>query len=182
MLVVLSWLMLTSEHLGASVSHAQGKSTTAALKCQGEEQDSWLSEWRTIVEQDKLYLYAVKLFNLPVECEAKITETFNGAKFGTLLFAFAGGNVLSIETFPPEASRVTLKVPQGFPDEGEAHAALEHYTQHIGVNIDWSKPVERTDGEQQLKTFSAPEQGLNAGATMIYKHQKLIEIGLHMAL
>lgn len=147
-----------------------------------EAEDPWLSAWQEQVKGNRLYLYAVKLFKAPTGREGKVTGTFDDIKYGIVKFTFAGGGVLEIETFPPESSRVTLRVPQGFSNDKEAGRVLEQYVREIGLEIDWSKPREEASGEIKTLYYEHEEPAYNATAVMVYKGTKLIEIGFSMAL
>lgn len=181
-LIFLLFITLFSIYLVAPNGLIHAKEKNSTLKCQGEEKDPWLSAWRANMEKDKLYLYAVKLFNTPISCEGKVTDSFDDIKFGILKFTFTGGNELRIETSPPETSRITLRVPRGFPNEKEACAVLEQYVREIGLHIDWSKPRKQTTSDMTVNSFNYPDPDLNAAATMIYKKTKLIEIGVYIVL
>lgn len=179
-------LLICSMSLGAcfagATGHAAGKGGGQAPGEQRVERDPWLSAWKAVLEEDRLYLYAVKLFGAPTGCEGKITATFEDEKFGIMRFAFAAGSELQIETAPPETTRLTLKVPGGFPNENEARAILEQYVREIGLKIDWSKPVEETTADGNTKILRYSDRGLDATAVMVYKGGKLIEMGYQMAL
>ncbi len=123
-------------------------------------QDPWISNWRKIIEQGQLYQYAIKLFNDPVDYEGKITDTFDGNKYGVTQFSFSGGGILKIETFPPESSITTLRVPNGFPNENDAGSFLKQYLRDIGLNIDWSKPKSRLPMTRRLLNFMTQLRGL----------------------
>lgn len=146
------------------------------------EAEQWLRNWIERAGQGRLYLYAVKLFNAPIDYKAEITDAFDGQYFGTLMFIFSGDNTLTIETFPPESSRITLSVPKGFPDEREACLMLEQYLKEIGLDIDWSKPARRVNGVEQTVSFGPLDQEFNAGAFQIYESGKLVKIGYYLAL
>lgn len=145
-------------------------------------QDPWLSNRKKIIEQGQLYRYAVSLFNEPTDYEGKITTTFDGNKFGIVRFSFSGGGELKIETLPPESSITTLRAPSGFPDENDVGSFLKQYLQDIGLKIDWSKPEEQISNDEKIVKFYDPVPGFNATAIMVYKDNKLIEIGVSKAL
>lgn len=182
--LLLICLMSLGACFAGATGHAADEELSQTLSGQGVESDPWLTAWKAILEEGKLYLYAVKLFGAPVGCEGAVTTTFDDAKYGIMRFAFPEGAELLAETFPPEASRLTLKVPQGFPDEKEALAVLERYVCDIGLKIDWSKPEEETTGNGSTRTvrYFDPDPGLNAAAVVVYKDGTLIGMGYQMAL
>ncbi len=181
-LIAFFYLTMIPWYLDYPVSRAQEKEIKNSIASPEDEQEHWLSQWRGNAEKDQLYLYAVKLFKAPDNCEAKITGTFEGNHFGILLFTFAGGAKFTLETFPPESSRITLRVPNGFPDKQEACRVLEQYVLKIGVVLDWSKPKQQANGAELIRSFHPLDPELNATAIQVYKNNKLIEIGFSMAL
>ncbi|MGE5551761.1 MAG: hypothetical protein ACM3ZC_14700 [Bacteroidota bacterium] len=168
-------------HPAGPLGPARAAEKNPAQMDENNGEDPWLAHMRACAEEDQLYRYAVKLFGVPVNCEGKITDTFDDMKFGIIRFTFAGGNELELETYPPEAFRAVLRVPRGFPNEREAREVLAQYIEQIGPRIDWSKPGEETarDGTRVLN-YEDPE--INAAATMVYRNAALVEIGFHMAL
>jgi len=181
-LTVILCLAMIYWFLDYPVCHSQEKKINGKTQSHSKEQEDWLAKWRADFEEDQLYLYAKKLFKTQVDCKAKVTDTYNGQNFGTLLFIFAGDNELKLETFPPESSRITFRVPKGFPDEQEAHMVLEQYVRKIGVSLDWSKPEQNIIGTERILSFNTLESGDNATAFQVYQNRMLIEIGFSKAL
>jgi hypothetical protein len=181
-LIAFFYLTMIQWYLEYPISQAQEQEIKNTIKSPEAEQERWLSQWRDNAEKDQLYRYAVKLFKAPVDCEAKITNTFEGNHFGTLLFIFTGDAELKLETFPPESSRITLRAPNGFPNKREACYVLEQYVRKIGVGLDWSKPKQQKNGAELIKSFHPFDPELNATAIQVYKNKKLVEIGFNMAL
>lgn len=179
-----SFLILigTLSCLVGPVGPVYGNEINEDLSCQKAAGERWLSDWKIAIEQGEFYRYAVKLFNTPVECQGKITDTFDGNYFGIMQFYFSSGVELKIETFPPESSITTLRVPNGFPDESDTRSFLEQYLRDIGLRIDWTKPEERTANGEKIIEFYDPKPGFNATAIMVYKNKKLIKIGYSIAL
>lgn len=169
-------------YLEYPISQAQKKEIKNTINSPEDEQERWLLQWRDNAEKDQLYLYGVKLFKAPIDCETEITDTFESNNFGTLLFIFTGSAKFKLETFPPESSRITLRVPNGFPNMREACFVLEQYVRKIGVSLDWSKPKQQKNGLEMIKSFHPLDPELNATAIQVYKNKKLIEIGFNMAL
>jgi hypothetical protein len=174
----------TAANSQAIATSAQADSPTTMKDCSDESKDGELSGWeRMIKDEHDIYLYAVKLFNQPMTCKGDVESNADENRVGTIVFTFAGGSTFSIEASPPETSMTILRAPGGFPDEKEARSILEQYSQEIGVHIDWSKPKEESRmGDEQVFTYWDPDEGLNAGADMVYKDKKLVEIRFHMAL
>jgi hypothetical protein len=151
------------------------------LRCRGGERDPWLADWRARADGDGLYRYAVERFGAPLACEGRRTGEAGEAVFGTLRFELRDGAAVSFETYPPEASRVTLLAPGGLGDEAEARAALERYARGVGLAIDWSKPEARSEGARRVTAFSDPEPGLNAAAELIHEGDRLVGLALRLA-
>jgi hypothetical protein len=167
--------------LGISISRAEGMSTTPSLICKGNEDATFLSEWEKRVEKDKLYLYAIKLFNMPLECKATVSSIDENNKFVMLLFSFTDGNVFSFENYVPNGFTSTLKAPKGFPDEKDAQSVLEAYSRYMGAKIDWTRPERSTEEGNQVEIFGDSRSGINKSAVMVYKNNRLVEIEFGVA-
>jgi hypothetical protein len=126
--------------------------------------------------------WAVERLGAPRSCEAAVTTTFEGAKFGWLQFAFKDGGTLAVETLPPETSRVLLSLATGFKSEEEGRELLERYAGNIGFAIEWSDPEERDESGKRVLTYWVGDPGHNAGASLVYVENRLTAIGFSMAL
>jgi hypothetical protein len=151
--------------------------------CEGADVDPWISDLRARVESyHGLYRFAVEWLGAPISCEGEITMEFDGAMFGSLLFAFGEGASLSVETMPPETSIALLRAPSGLADVEAVRAALRDHAEGIGLAIDWSTPEVTSEGGEVVHTFWDPEPGLNASASLIYASDALVGIRVSMAL
>lgn len=180
--LILGLCLIPAGYWSEPTGFVYGNETLPAPNRQAVEEDPWLSDWRQIIMQDQLYQYAVSLFSGPINFEGKITTVFDGNKFGIARFSFSGGGEFRIETLPPESSITTLRAPNGFPDENDVGSFFKQYLQDIGLKIDWSKPEEQISNDEKIIKFFDPVPGFNATATMVYKDNKLIEIGVSMAI
>ena len=153
-------------------------------QCEAPDVDPWVADFRSRIESyDDLYRFAVERFGPPVSCEGAIGSEFDGMLFGRLLFTFEGGITYSVETMPIETSISVLRHPTGFQDPEAMRQALARDAEAIGLRIDWSVAPEvmEVDGEV-IHSYSDPEGGLNASASLIYSGDSLVGIGLSMAL
>ena len=151
--------------------------------CDGPDADPWVVELRDrVLAYDVLVGFAVESFGAPLTCEGAVTSEFDGMRFGSLRLSFSDGASLQIETMPPEASAVALRVPGGFADEAVARRGLEDYTERIGVEIDWTAPEVTVEGPSRVERFWDPDSGLNASASLVYSGVSLIGLRFSMAL
>ena len=134
-----------------------------------------------VVSFDGLYRFVVERYGPPSSCEGEITMEFDGARFGTLAFGFAGGVTYAVETLPPEASVRALSAPGGFDGPEEVREAVTAYATDIGLDIDWTNPQVATEDGFETRTFWDPEPGLNASATLVYSGRTLVGVRLGLA-
>ena len=66
-----------------------------------------------VLAYDVLSRFAVESYGAPLTCEGVVTSEFDGMTFGSLRLGFSAGASLLVETWPPEASAVALRVPGG---------------------------------------------------------------------
>jgi hypothetical protein len=170
-----SWNQVIPAQADKSDASSQGAATPAQagkhiamVECSKSDE---LLKWQEDMElkKDKLYLYAVKLFNKPVACKGN----YDG---DIIVFTFANG-----PTFKLTSNTVALRAPGGFPNEEEARSIIKQYTEgHLkGIEMNWAKPDEGREGDEQVYTYWAKGEGLNVGADMVYKDKKLVEICYH---
>lgn len=152
--------------------------------CDASDVDPWVTERRDLtMHSSPLVGYAVERYGPLASCEGAVTEEFDGMKSGFLQLGFAEGVTYRLETMPLETSIVTLRAPSsGFDDEDAARLLLESYSANIGLHIDWSAPMATTEGDEHVQSFSDPEPGLNAKASLIYAGETLVAMRLSMAL
>ncbi len=181
---LLGTLLVCITGTGCSAQPAdEGAPSASKLTCRGEERDPWLAEWRErFLRGDLLAKSAIQRFGGPSSCEAEVTTTFEGAKFGRLEVVFKDGSTLTLETSPPETSQVALTLAKGFKTEEEGRSLLDQYVRSIGPKIDWSAPEERDKNGIRVLTYWAEDPGLNASASLRFDGNRLVEISLSMAL
>ena len=157
--------------------------TPPSRTCEKDSLEPWVAGLHErVMAHDGLAKYAIGRFGSPVSCGGKVTSVFDGMEFGTLDLGFSNGATLQVETQPPEASRVTLSVPSGFPDEEEALQLMRTYVAHVGVEIDWSRPGVTQEGDTRTKRFESPESGTNASVETVFVDGSLIRLRFSMAL
>jgi len=135
-----------------------------------------------VTEHDILALYAIQKFGPPTDCSGQVTTVFDGNEFGSLRIEFVGGQVFQIHTYPPESSAAILTDSSGLADPSGAVDALHRYADGIGLEIDWSDPIEKIESPFRTITFWDPDDGLNASTHLVYADSTLVEIGVSMAL
>ncbi|MGH7541728.1 MAG: hypothetical protein ACRELC_12080 [Gemmatimonadota bacterium] len=151
--------------------------------CDAPDVDPWVTELRDgVLSFDLLAKYAVELYGSPITCEGSVTTEFDGTKFGLLRLGFTGGARFQVETLPPEMSVATLRNPAGFADEDAARRVLEAHCDTVGVEIDWSAPRTTTDGDERIETYSDPDEGMNASASLVFREDTLVALRFSLAL
>jgi hypothetical protein len=155
----------------------------AQTPCEGPGADPWVVDFRDrVLAYSSLAAFAAATHGPPVSCQGAITMEFDGANYGSLELAYAGGVTLTVETQPIETSIVTLRSEPGFADPAAVRAALRAYTEGIGVAIDWDSPDITTEGPESVETFWDPEAGLNASASLLNSDGRLVAVRFSMAL
>ena len=173
----------SSPPAAAQAGAAKVEAAPDDLKCRGEEKDPWLSDWRRrFLSGNLLADWAVERLGAPRSCEAEVTATFEGAKFGRLHFTFKDKGTLAVETLPPETSRVVLSIATGFKSEEEGRKLLERYVGDIGFAIKWSDPEEHDESGKRVLTYWVGDPGHNAGASLVYDEERLTAIRFSLAL
>jgi hypothetical protein len=72
--------------------------------------------------------------------------------------------------------------PGGFPDEAGARGALAAHCEAVGLAINWSEPEIREANGRRSFRYSDPRTGLNATAELVYERERLVDIGISMAI
>jgi len=176
-------LVLAGTVAAPACAQAPESDPRALPPCDTPQADAWVTHLRDRVLQfDLLAKYAVQRYGLPISCEGSVTAEYDGSEFGILRLGFEGGASFEIETQPPETSIATLRNPAGFADEDAARRTLEAYCDDIGVDIDWTVDETTVDGDERLVTYSDPEEGLNAMASLIYRGGTLVGLRFSLAL
>lgn len=151
--------------------------------CEGADVDPWVTRLRDrVVSWDLLAKHAIEHHGPPIACEGRVTTEFEGTKFGVLRLGFAGGTWFEVATMPPESSVATLRSPAGFDDEDAARELLEAYCAEIGVEIDWTRATPTTEGDERIETYSDPDDGLNASASLVFVGDTLVALRFSLAL
>lgn len=151
--------------------------------CAGPGADPWVTDFRDrVVAYSSLAAWAAERFGPPTRCEGERTDEFDGAVYGVLRLGFAAGVTLEAETMPIETSVTTLRAPDGFPDEAAARTALREDAERVGLRIDWTSPEITTAGGERTERYRDPDPGLNAAASLVWAGDRLVEIGVSMAL
>lgn len=170
-------LALVLLELFAAPSVAQTPESEGPPPCDAPEAARWVTLIRErLLQFDMLARYGIGLHGPPIACEGEVTTVFDGDEFGVLRLDFEAA-WFAIETQPPETSIATLRNPAGFADEDAARRTLEAYCDDIGVDIDWTVAETTVDGDERLVTYSDPEEGLNAMATLICRGETLAGSG-----
>lgn len=155
----------------------------AAQPCDGAEAAPWVTRTRHyVVSYDQLARIAVKRYGPPLSCEGKVTSEFDGEQFGVVRFRFKGGATFSMETQPPETSIASLSDSTGLSDEMALRDTLRSYTDQIGLDIDWSKPIISTEGIERTETSWDPDDGMNASARLVFRRDTLVSVRVSLAL
>jgi hypothetical protein len=185
----LAALLIGVDSLGPA---AMAQSATGAAKngpgplvCAGEGQgDKKTKKLKADCEADPYFIFSVALLERPSQCQVSWQES-EGQDFGSIKYGFPDGSLLSIESLPPETSLVEVKTMKATLDEQAARAFLQKTTAKNGFHIAWTSSP-RIESDQRTgitrKTYWDPEEGINAGADLIYRDGKLIGIGFHSAL
>ncbi len=151
--------------------------------CDDASADPWIAELRNrVVQHSGMARYAIDRFGAPETCRGRVTAVFDDRNFGTLELAFADRTLLIVETFPPESSRVTLRVPSGFPNDEGARRLLKDYVDKVGLEIDWSKPVVTTESTERIERYESADPGFNGSAELIFTHGRPTTLRFSMAL
>ncbi len=151
--------------------------------CDEASADLWIAELRDrVVHHSGFARYAIDRFGVPETCRGRVTAVFDDRKFGSLELAFADRTLLSVETFPPESSQVTLRVPSGFASEEKARSLLKAYIDKVGLEIDWSKPVVTTENTERIERYESADPGFNGSAELISTNGRLTTLRFSMAL
>jgi len=151
--------------------------------CDGPSADPWVGAFRDrVIAYDGLAAFAAATHGEPVGCEGEATTEFDGVRFGALTLTFAGGVAFDVETMPPESSVATLRSDEGFADDDAVRAALQEYADGKGLDIDWTAPDETTEGSDVVRTFHDRDASLNASASLVYRAEKLVAVGVALAL
>lgn len=151
--------------------------------CDGPDGDPWVTATADRVPRfDGMFAFAIEHHGEATGCSGRVTDEFDGARFGVVTWTFTGGVVFELQTMPPETSRVSLRVPEGFEDPVAATAALRAYTDGIGVAIDWDAPQVLLEGDAEVRSHWDPESGLNASASLVFVGEALVELRFSMAL
>ena len=154
-----------------------------AFACDGPDVDPWVTATAGRVPRyDAIFAFAVGLYGEATGCTGRVTDEFDGARFGVVTWTFMGGVVFELQTMPPETSRVSLSVPEGFEDPVAATASLRAYTDGVGVAIDWDAPDVSLDGDAEVRSYWDPDSGLNASASLVFVGEVLVELRFSMAL
>jgi len=161
----------------------QSRPGLAQNACNRPDAPPWLARtYDHVMHHDDLASYAIRELGPPTDCSGQVTATFDGNDFGSLRLEFDGGQVFQVDTFPPESSFVTLTDSTGLKDEDEVLETLRRYAAGIGLEIDWSDPVEEIDRDYRNVSFRDPDVGLNASTELVYDDVALISVGLRLAL
>lgn len=156
---------------------------TPFAACEGPGVDPWVTGLRDrILNFNDLATHAVRSYGPPVACEGAVTDDFDGAKFGVVTLTFGADVRLSVETFPPEASIVSLSDAAGFDDERAIRELLLAYTTDVGLRVDWSIPDVRTDDGARVETYFDAHPGMNASVQLHYSDGSLTEVRVTLAL
>ncbi len=150
--------------------------------CDDASADPWIAELRDrVVHHSGLARYATDRFGASRTCRGRVTAAFDGHNFGSVQLTFADQTLLIVETFPPESSRVTLRVPSGFTDDEEARRLLRDYIDKVGLEIDWSKPMVTTENTERIERYESADPGFNGSAELIFTHGRLTTLRFSMA-
>jgi hypothetical protein len=153
------------------------------LPCDDPAADAWVAEQRDrVVSANGLEAFAAEVFGAWTACSGEVTTRFDGAPFGVVALEHGDAAVLRAETMPPEASLVTLRAREGFPDERSARGALEAYVRAIGVALEWGRPEIAREGDLEVRRYADPDPGLNAAASLVYRGDTLVELRFTLAL
>lgn len=152
-------------------------------RCDAEDTPFWVRNiHERVTKFDRLGLFAIERYGLPIGCEGSVTTVFDGMEFGSIRLEFQNGATFGVETQPPEASFAALVDSSGFRDEAKARTVLHEYADGIGLSIDWSNPELTSEGRANTETYWDPDDGLNASASFTYVDSVLVELRLSMAL
>jgi hypothetical protein len=153
------------------------------VTCEGPDVDPWVTDFRDRTSRfNGLAQFAITAYGEPIDCEGAVTSEFDGGLYGTLVLSFAGGVSLWVETMPIETSIVALRAAEGFGNGPEVEEALRAYAARVGVSIDWERAEESVEGQERTQTFSDPDPGLNASASVIRRGSTVVEVRFSMAL
>ncbi len=151
--------------------------------CDDASADPWIADLRDrVVNHSGMARYAIDRFGAPETCRGRVTAVFEDRDFGSLELTFADQTLLIVETFPPESSRVTLRVPSGFPNEEKARRLLRDYVDKIGLELDWAKPAITSEGTAKTERFESTDSGFNASAELIFTNGHPTTLRVSMAL
>ncbi len=171
----------------STVSVALGKSDQEKFSknneiiCDGTDK-AWIKEKTTYNKDHLLFKYVVSLFGRATQCSGEIDSIFDGQKFGKITYKFENKAILKFETMPPETSKSTLEVLNGFNNEKEAIEKIQEAVKKAGLKITLDKPEIEKSGLIETKTFWDPDGGTNGRLFLVYDNKKLVSVGYGMAL
>lgn len=181
--VALAVLAAWASEMAFATDHTTPLETTGLVACVGPDVDPWVvATAERVARFDGLFAFALEQFGEANGCTGRVTDEFDGARFGTVTWTFGGGATFSLTTMPPETSIVRLRHADGFGDSVAASAALRAYADAVGVAIDWSAPEVSLEGEGEVQSFWDPDSGLNASASLMFVADALVEVRFSMAL